>query len=324
MSNEHEKTITWGILGCGDVTEVKSGPALSKTARSSVVRVMRRDGAKAADYAQRHGISHWTDDAEALIASDDITAVYIATPPSTHADYAIRAMRAGKDVLVEKPMAMNVAECGAMSAVQAETGRKLCIAYYRRALPRFEKLREIVQQGGIGELRLIEVRQFTSLNADPAQAWKVDPNVGGGGFFADMQTHTLDWLFYTFGQPQVAMALAKRQSRAYPTEDLVNYLLDFQTFTAVGLCAYAVDQQEESVTLHGSQGTASMGFFRPSGITLKSAGDERQIELPDPPHVHQPFIERVVQHFLDDGPNPCSAQDGQQVNTALADILGGS
>lgn len=321
MSDGNNKVVTWGIIGCGDVTEVKSGPALSKASRSSVLRVMRRDGAKAADYAQRHGVSHWTDDADELINASDISAIYIATPPSTHADYAIRAMRAGKDVLVEKPMAMSVAECDAVTAVQAETGRKLCVAYYRRALPRFEKLREIVQQGDIGELRLIEVKQFTRLSATPEQSWKVDPQIGGGGFFADMQTHTLDWLFYTFGIPGATLGLHKRQSGAYAAEDLVNYLLDFKTFSAVGLCAYAVDEQEESVTLHGSLGSASMGFFGPSVITLTAKGETSEIKLPDPPHVHQPFIERVIQHFLDDGPNPCSAQDGRQVNVAMADIF---
>lgn len=232
-------TITWGILGCGDVTEVKSGPALRHTARSEVGQVMRRDGAKARDYAERHGVPDWTDDAEAMIANPALDAIYVATPPSTHADYAICAMRAGKDVLVEKLMALDVAGCDAMIAAQAETGRKLATAYYRRALPRFERLREIVQGGEIGTPRLVEVRQFLPGDFRPGQAWKIDPSVGGGGLFADMQTHALDWLGYVFGAPQAVAGLSKRQAGAYAAEDCVSYLIDFGTLPAIGLMSYA-------------------------------------------------------------------------------------
>lgn len=316
--------VVWGILGCGDVTEVKSGPALRNAGRSTVAMAMRRDGAKAADYAKRHDIPRSTDNAEEMLADPDLTAIYVATPPSTHADYAIRAMRAGKDVLVEKPLSHTVEECDAIIAAQAETGAKLVVAYYRRALPRFERLREIVQGGEIGEPRMVEVRQFLPGDFRPGQAWKIDPAIGGGGLFADMQTHTLDWLGFVFGAPEAVRGLRKRQGGAYAAEDLVNYMLDFGALPAVGLCSYATARREESVTIHGSTGSASMGFFRPSVITLSDAdGMTQEIDLPDPPHVHQPFVERVVRHFLEDAPNPCSAEEARRVNVTMERIFEG-
>lgn len=319
-----EAQVVWGILGCGDVTEVKSGPALRKAGRSSVAMAMRRDGAKAEDYARRHGIPRWTDDAEALLADPELTGVYVATPPSAHADHAIAAMRAGKDVLVEKPLAPTVEECDAIAAAQEETGRKLVVAYYRRALPRFERLREIVQGGEIGEPRAVEVRHLLPADFRPGQAWKIDPAVGGGGLFADMQSHVLDWLHHVFGDPRAVRGLRKRQAGAYAAEDLVAYLIDFGALPAVGLCAYATAREEEGVTIHGSAGSAAMGFFRPSAITLTDAeGAASEIDLPDPPHVHQPFVERVVAHLLDDGPNPCSAQEARRVNAAMERIFEG-
>ncbi|SFO42787.1 Predicted dehydrogenase [Cohaesibacter marisflavi] len=324
MSVQDQKLVRWGILGCGDVTEKKSGPALQKTERSELCCVMRRDPDKAADYAKRHGVANWTADADALIQNPDLTAIYIATPPHTHADYAIRAMRAGKDVLVEKPMALTPQECRTMEAIAKETGRKLCVAYYRRALPRFEKLRQIAKDGTIGALRMIEVRQLMRAEDGPGHHWKTDPAINGGGLFVDMQSHTLDWLTYLFGTPASVAGLTKTQGQNTKAEDLVTFMLDYGAFPAIGLCAYASGENEERVTLHGEKGVASMRFFAPSPISLTIEGTEQLIELEDPQHVHQPFIERVVAHFLDSAPNPCSPAEGIRVSELTEAILKGT
>ena len=134
MPGDPLKAVRWGIIGCGNVTEVKSGPAFQKAERSNLVAVMRRDGAKARDYAQRHGVPRWYDDAQALINDAEVDAVYVATPPSTHKLYALMAIAAGKPVYVEKPMAMDAAECEAIIAagraadvpVCREIGRASC------------------------------------------------------------------------------------------------------------------------------------------------------------------------------------------------------
>lgn len=315
--------IRWGILGCGDVTEVKSGPALQKAPRSRVASVMRRDGAKAADYARRHNVGHWTDDADALLADPDINAIYIATPPNSHADYAIRALTSGKHVLVEKPMALNSEECDAIETAVKATQGKFCVAYYRRALPRFERLREIVQGGDLGRVISVEARQFTRPGSHSAQPWKTEPAIGGGGLFVDMQSHTLDWLTYVFGSPEKVTGLKKNTSGLSDAEDFVSYIIDYGAFTALGLCSYAAPKEEEFVTITGDKGSVSMGFFRPSEITLTVNGDARVIARPDPAHVHQPFVERVIDHFLDDAPNPCSATQGRQSTALIERIFAG-
>jgi predicted dehydrogenase len=320
MQSFGSDSVQWGILGCGDVTEVKSGPALQKATRSNLCCVMRRDAGKAADYAKRHGVPNWTNDVDTLLADPKINAVYIATPPNSHAEYAVRALHAGKAVLLEKPIALNSAESAHIQAALKETGGKLSVAYYRRALPRFEKLKDIVMNGTIGAPRMIEVRQFKQLSDQSGQNWKTDPLVGGGGSFVDMQSHTLDWLIYLFGMPNHAQGLVKNQAKQHAAEDLVNFLFDFGSFSALGLCSYAASKNEEAVTIHGEKGSASMGFFRPSDITLTIDGTAQTITLPDPAHVHQPFIERVVAHFLDDAPNPCSASQGR-LSTELIETI---
>ena len=103
--------VNWGIIGVGDVTEIKSGPAFYKVEHSNLVAVMRRNSEKAADYARRHNVTKWYGDAMELINDSQVDAVYIATPPDSHASYAIAAMLAGKPVYVEKPMARSHREC---------------------------------------------------------------------------------------------------------------------------------------------------------------------------------------------------------------------
>ncbi len=320
MTREGTQMIRWGIIGCGDVTEVKSGPALQKAERSALVHVMRRDGAKAADYAKRHDVPRWSDTAEAVLADEDVNAVYVATPPSSHAQYAIAALQAGKHVLLEKPIAMTAAESDAIEQAVAQTGGKLSVAYYRRALPRFEKLREIVQDSTIGAVSLIEVRQFKQAERQSAQSWKTDPAIGGGGSFVDMQSHTLDWLTAVFGRPVRVNGVTKNTRGLHDAEDFVSFELEFGGFAAVGLCHYAAPHEEESVTIYGERGTVEMGFFRPSEISLTVDGVQRSLALPDPAHVHQPFVERVVSYFLDDTPNPCGADAGR-VSSDLIDQI---
>ena len=322
MSGKQLEKIQWGIIGCGDVTEKKSGPALQKLARSELLSVMRRDGDKAADYARRHNVPNWTDDADTLLGDPNINAVYIATPPNSHADYAIRALKAGKHVLLEKPIAMTAAECDAIEAAVAETDGKLSVAYYRRALPRFEKLRQLIQDGTIGKINTIEVRQFKKTSSQAGQDWKTDPTIGGGGSFVDMQSHTLDWLTYLFGMPVKAVGTHKNTQGLHAAEDLVSFLFDFGAFSALGLCSYAAAHEEEIVIIHGDLGSASMGFFRPSRITITIDGVDQHVELADPEHVHQPFIERVLAYFLDDTDNPCSASDGRLSSELIDQIFG--
>ena len=191
-------TIRWGMIGCGEVTEVKSGPGFYKADHSALVAVMRRNGPLAADYARRHGVERWHDDAEAIIRAPDIDAVYIATLTDTHCDYTLRCAAAGKPVYVEKPMAMNHAQCMTMVEACRKAGVPLWVGYYRRALPRFLRVRELVDSGAIGPIRMVVTRMLQRLPpavdlAPASLAWRIDPARSGGGFFFEGVCHTLDF-----------------------------------------------------------------------------------------------------------------------------------
>ena len=312
--------IRWGILGCGNVTEVKSGPALQKAKRSTVIACMRRDESKAKDYAARHDIPKYYTSADALIGDPAVDAVYVATPPDSHADFAIKAMRAGKPVLVEKPMALDVAQCDAMIEASKATRQSLIVAYYRRALPRFEKLKTLVRDGMIGEPRCVFVQHLRPVDDLPKQGWKLDPAIGGGGLFIDMQSHTLDWLDDVFGPVKSVAGTVRNQSGRHAAEDLVSYSLGFDTVVATGLCAYAAGNTEESVTIHGTTGSVKMSFFSPSPIVVTQGGVRTVHDIRDPAHVHQPFIECVNAHLLEGAPNPSPPQSARRTTAVIQEL----
>lgn len=177
--------IHWGIIGCGDVTEVKSGPAFNKIAGSRIMAVMRRDGEKARDYAQRHGVPRWYDDAAALVNDPEINAIYIATPPGSHAAYTFMAASAGMPVYVEKPMALNYNECKQMIDICSTANVPLFVAYYRRCLPNFLKIKALLDSGAIGGIRFVNIQLYfppIPISND-ILPWQVDPAISGGGLF---------------------------------------------------------------------------------------------------------------------------------------------
>jgi predicted dehydrogenase len=214
-------TVRWGIIGCGDVTEVKSGPGFQKARGSALVAVMRRDKAKAEDYARRHGVQRWYTDAGALVRDPEVDAVYVATPPSTHCDYPC-CRRAGKPVYVEKPMALDHVECRTMMDACAAAGVPLFIAYYRRAMPRFARIKALLEAGAIGTVRVAAVSVYRAFTP-PAGAlpWRIDPAISGGGLFVDLASHQLDLLDYFLGPITDVAGAAANQAGLYDAEDVV-------------------------------------------------------------------------------------------------------
>lgn len=318
-------TIRWGILGCGDVTEVKSGPGFQKADGSALVAVMRRTGALAADYAARHGVPRWYDDADALLRDPEVDAVYVATPPSSHLDLTLRCAAAGKPVYVEKPMAMNVAECEAMVEACHSAGVPLFVAYYRRALPRFVKVREIVQGGAIGTVRCVEIRldrPVRDAERDPAtQPWRVQPEVAGGGHFVDLASHTLDFLDYVLGPIEEARGLAANQAGAYPAEDVVAGTFRFASGAyGTGLWCFSAFDEQDRVVITGDRGRVEFATFAHTPIRLTTAEGVETFSIPHPAHVQQPLIQTVVDALRGAGPCPSTGETALRT-TRVMDLL---
>jgi predicted dehydrogenase len=302
------ETVNWGIIGCGAVTELKSGPAFQKITSSKLVAVMRRDAEKAKDYAQRHKISKWYNDAQKLIDNPEVNAVYVATPPSTHAKYAIMAMNSGKPVYVEKPMALNYKECLEMIRVSEETGQKLFVAYYRRALPGFLKVKELMDAGKIGKVRYVNVRlnkPFAAGDLNPEKLqWRVDPSIAGGGYFFDLASHTLDYLDYLFGPIVKTNAIVENQGKKYSAEDIV--LANFKFGSGVlgtGSWCFTADPAAEEDTLEfiGEKGKIVYSTFDPIPIRLLTHDKEEVLTYTNTENIQFNLIQSIVEELTGTG-----------------------
>lgn len=301
------RTIRWGMIGCGDVTERKSGPAFMKARNSTLVSVMRRDGALAADYARRHGVLRSSNDAADIIDADDVDAIYIATHTNTHKEYTLRCAAAGKPVYVEKPMGMDHPECREMINACRAADVSLWVGYYRRALPRFLAIRDLIGQGAIGEVRL-SVSYLTQRLLDTSGLpeghvpWRVDPALSGGGLFFEGACHTFDFLDFLFGPIVELRSFCGNQAGRYRAEDIVTATYRFASgIYGSGAWCYSADHDSEYTELIGSNGRLLFSVSSPAPIRLTRGNAVEEIPIPDPEHVHQPMIQTIVDELNDAG-----------------------
>lgn len=299
------KTIKWGIIGCGNVTEVKSGPAFSKVVGSELIAVMRRDAKKAKNYARRHDVERWYSDADDLLADPEVNAVYIATPPDSHAAYAIKAMKAGKAVYCEKPMALSSDECSAMLAASKEYQQPLYVAYYRRGQDYFHKVKALIEEGRLGQVLTVNLRLMKSPKPEDLSpetlTWRVKPEIAGGGYFIDLAPHQLDILQYLLGRIEEVQSVVSNQMNRYDAEDVVSVVMHFQSgIVGNALWSFNVPEviNEDVIEIIGTQGKVSFSTFDYTPIVLHTEKGEEVFDIAPPYHAQEPYIGMIVSELL--------------------------
>ncbi|TVY07635.1 Gfo/Idh/MocA family protein [Paenibacillus cremeus] len=318
--------IRWGIIGCGNVTEVKSGPGLQKANGSRLTAVMRRNGALAEDYARRHQVPKWYDRAEALISDPEVDAIYIATPPSSHMPYVLDAAKAGKPVYVEKPMAMNAAECETMMQACHEAGVPLFIAYYRRALPRFLKVKEWLEDGAIGDIRTVLTTHLAKTHprdlSGDAEVWRVQPELSGGGYFVDVGSHTLDLLDFLLGPIAEARGFASNQEGIYAAEDIVSGCYTLESGAqGVGTWCFNAGMNLEQNEIIGSKGRIVFSTFAEAPIRLIRESGIEELFIDHPAHIQQPLIQTIVDELLGKGHCPSRPESAMRTSRVMDAML---
>lgn len=319
--------INWGIIGCGDVAERKSGPAFQRVENSNLVAVMRRNAAKAADFAARHKVPKWYSSSDALLNDPEVNAVYVATPPSTHEAYAIAALEAGKHVYLEKPMAIDSESAGRILEKANESPGRVVIAHYRRALPPFKKVKELLDAGSIGQpmfadIKVVQPRQ-SDIIASSETNWRVNPEVSGGGLFHDLAPHQLDLMLHYFGAVEEAAGFSLNQAKISASDDFVSGIVKFRNkvcFRGVWSFAAAHCEEEDMCEIVGTQGKLSFSFFGAGEVVLYQQEKKQTFRFPAPAYVQEPMIEKAVGHFLNKNTNPCPVEDGVKV-TQLMDAF---
>lgn len=321
--------IRWGFIGCGDVTERKSGPAFNMIEGSMVQAVMSRDAAKAESYAQRHHIPKWYNDAQELVDDPDVNAIYIATPPSSHATFAIMAMKAGKPVYIEKPMAAGYEDCTRINRISKETGVPCFVAYYRRYLPYFLKVKELVRSGQIGKVINVQIRfaqppsemDYNRTNLP----WRLLPSIAGGGYFYDLAPHQLDILQDIFGCILEAEGYCSNRGGLYEVEDTVSACFKFESgLPGSGSWCFVAHNsaKEDRIELIGDKGMICFSVFTFDPIALHTERGREEIAVENPPYVQLPLIRAVVEHLQGKGICTCNGISATPTNWVVDKILG--
>lgn len=323
------KEIKWGFIGCGEVTEKKSGPAFNEVPGSQVVAVMSRSEKKARSYAERHHIRKWYTDAQELIDDPDVNAVYIATPPSSHATFAIMAMKAGKPVYVEKPPAASYNDCTRINRISEQTGVPCFVAYYRRYLPYFQKVKEIIQSGGIGDVINVQVRfsvppRDLDYHSGKEMPWRLQPDISGGGYFYDLAPHQIDLLQDLFGVITRAHGYPANRAHLYEAEDTISACFFFESgIPGSGSWCFVGHEsaKEDCIEIIGDKGSLSFSVFNYEPIRLINSEGKKDIVVPNPPYVQLPIIQKVIEDLQGIGICECTAISATPTNWVLDRIL---
>lgn len=320
--------VNWGIIGCGDVTEIKSGPAFSRVRLSRLAAVMRRDAEKARDYARRHNVPKWSADAADILTDPEINAVYIATPPESHARYTFMAAEAGKHIYVEKPMGLNYQECLEMTAAARKAGVKLFTAYYRRALPYFLKIKELIQSGAIGAPKMVEIRLFKPGPQKPVSPqslpWRFKREIAGGGLFVDLASHQLDCLDFFFGPVKKAKGIALNQAGWYDVEDAVSASFEFESGVAGGgSWCFNVSEHASTdrVEIVGSDGKLCFSSFSFAPIEMDSSHGKNTFLFKRQEPIQEALIQTIVDELTGKGECPSTPESASRTSWVMQEIL---
>lgn len=308
--------VRWGIIGCGDVTEVKSGPGFQKAQGSELVAVMRRTASLAEDYAKRHNVARWYSDADALINDPHVDAIYVATPPGSHLEYARKVAAAGKPCYMEKPMARSFAECVEMNLAFERAALPLFVAYYRRAQPRFVQIKQLIESGEIGTITAARYH-FNRKPVANSGAWRVDATLSGGGLILDVGSHVIDLMDHLLGE-FVEFSGSASSSQPDGVEDRV--ALHFRTQRQIIGSAtwnFIAPDDDESLVIEGTEGSVSVKVMTPGSYNVTRRGETRTIAIADPPHVAQPLIQTVVDHLLGKNKCPSTGETGARASRVM-------
>jgi 1,5-anhydro-D-fructose reductase (1,5-anhydro-D-mannitol-forming) len=321
-----QNNVRWGIIGCGDVTEKKSGPAYQKTGGFEIKSVMRRDIGKAEDYARRHNIDKYGADADALINDPEIDAVYIATPPDTHKYYALKVAEAGKPCCIEKPMAPTYADCVAISKVFEEKQIPLFVAYYRRSLPRFLMVKQWIDEGRIGTVRNLHwhlTKVPSAVDISGEYNWRTDAQIAAAGYFEDLASHGLDLFIYFFGDVKEVSGVSLNQQGLYTAKDAVAASwLHESGVTGTGSWNFGAFKRDDAVIIYGSEGTISFAVFEDVPLVLTNAGGREEVIVEHPENIQLYHVQNMREHLLGNMEHPSTGRTGAHTNWVLDKIVG--
>lgn len=319
------KVYKWGIIGCGNVTEIKSGPAYQKVEGFELHAVMRRDIKKAKDYAARHNVPKFYGNADDLINDPEIDAVYIATPPDSHKYYALKVADAGKICCIEKPMARSYKECVLISNTFEKKKIPLFVAYYRRSLPRFNQIKLWIDNYEIGIVRHINwhlSKPANHIDLSKTYNWRTDIKIAHGGYFDDLASHGIDLFEYLLGDITDAHGIAINQQGLYTAMDAVSGSWVHKSgVTGSGSWNFGTEKREDNVQIYGENGKISFSVFDEEPIALEHGTNKESLFIENPENIQLFHVQNIKHHLSKNKEHPSTGKTALHTTWVLDRIL---
>jgi predicted dehydrogenase len=320
------KSYKWGIIGCGDVTELKSGPAFQKIEGFEIYAVMRRNLEKVIDYAKRHQIPKYYTDADELINDPNIDAVYIATPPDSHKEYALKVVQSGKVCCIEKPMAPDYKDCVEIVNAFQEKQIPLYVSYYRRSLPRFNKIKQLIEDYTIGKVRHVSwlyTRSASPVDLSKAYNWRTDKEIAFGGYFDDLASHGLDLFIYYFGYISDASGFTQKQQDLYTSQDaIVGSWIYKSGVTGSGTWNFGADKREDRVEIIGDKGKIVFSVFNEEDVILETGEDIKRLFIENPKNIQLHHVDNMKLDLDGVSSHPSTGESATHTAWVMDKILG--
>lgn len=313
-------TIRWGLIGCGDVARKRVAQAIKNEPRSRLVAACRRNQARLNEFCDTFDIERRYAEADELINDQEIDAVYIATPVKEHLPQTLAAAKAGKHVLVEKPMAMTVSECDQMIAACKDAGVKLSVAYYRRFYPLVHRIEELLNQGAIGKPLAVAAVTSTPLDMQPGDEgyWRVIPEAGGGGALMDVGSHRINVFLHLFGEVAIVRALCENVAATYDSDDSALLLLKFQRGMVGTLqCHFGAPTDPDEFVVTGTKGRLIVRPLNGETLIIEDAAGQQTETHPPAANLCDPLVADFVSAILEDRPPTVSGEEGRATNEIM-------
>jgi predicted dehydrogenase len=317
------KQLRWGLIGCGDIARRRVAPALRDLPNCDLVGVSRANFAQAEAFAKEFGARKYYATWQQLVADDEVEAVYVATPVYLHAAQAIAAAEAGKHVLCEKPMALNIADCERMIAACDANKVKLGVAYYRHFYPVIARLKEILASGEIGKPVLAQVNAFERFDPEPLhpRRWLLEREQSGGGPMFDFGCHRIEVLMNLFGSITDARGLLGNVLFSREVEDTAIAVFRFETGLQAALSvSHAVSVPADTLDIYGSAGSIRIPALNEGRVVITTQNGER-VETQQPAgNLHEPLIDDFARAVLENREPQVNGRQGQEVAKVEADV----
>lgn len=314
------ETIRWGVIGCGDVARKRVAAAIRNEPRSRLVAACRRDETRLTEFCDRFQIERSSTRADDLLADPALDAVYLATPVREHRPHALAAAESGKHVLVEKPMALSVAECDEMIEACRAANVKLGVAYYRRFYPLVQRIEELLAAGEIGTPLAVSAVTSTQIPTEPAEegSWRIVPDQAGGGALMDIGSHRIDLFGHLFGSVTHVKALCETVAADYRVEDTALLLMRFADgLTGMLQCHFGSPSNPDAFTVIGTRGCLIARPLNGDQLVVERDGRQRVENHPPADNRCAPLVADFVTAVLEDRAPRISGEEGRFANFVM-------